>query len=79
MVDGFKETEAQGVVDFVGAFDDLGCEVFVFHLLFFGTDDTDGAVFVVIEIQAPEFLVRTTLRREGVHFNRVQECDAIRR
>ena len=31
MVDGFKETVAQGVVDFEGAFDDLGCEFFVFH------------------------------------------------
>ena len=57
-------------MDFIGTFDDLSCEVLVFHFLFFGTDDTDGAVFVVIEIQAPEFLLRTILRREGVHFYR---------
>jgi len=33
-------------VDLVGAFDDFGCEVLVFH--FFGTDFTDGADALVL-------------------------------
>jgi hypothetical protein len=68
-VNGFKEAEAEGVVDLVGALDDCGSEVLVFH--FFGTDFTDGAddtVFlccfvVAVRIQALEFSLRTILRR----------------
>jgi len=40
LIDDFKEAEANGVVDLVGALDDVGCEVLVFHS--FGTDGTDG-------------------------------------
>ena len=31
MVDCLEEAETEAIVDFVGAFDDLGCEFFVFH------------------------------------------------
>jgi len=64
LIDGFKEAEAEGVVNLVGTLDDCGGEILVFHF-FLARMARMARIFwlfvVVIEIQAPEFLSRTIL------------------